>query len=313
MEGQKSEKAGTEFCVRKDDTKISGQKGGSGDETTLIRVYAHVEVHTTQFSLHMQSGSSQRSLGDSINFFNGGKRLLHHDRDNEWKLLFFFRKESKPLFAHEKVSARDTQKNTKNFFWWWTERRGVNITILRALMGGRDEVMRANVLDLAILVRKWICTHFERELYDKNHGYVPRSAKWGNGRDFAHLLRVAGVDVMLRRRVAARQRRAQPWGLRCRLTLPELWDARALVLLLFLRAGLFGGFQPGARWVLCAVRARYAWGDHRRVCFGLVVGRDIQCPNEGGGRGCGAQAGHYLLVASWWLQPDSHGSVTDDP
>ena len=30
----------------------------------------------------------------------------------------------------------------------------MNITILRALMGGSDEVMRANVLDLAILVRK---------------------------------------------------------------------------------------------------------------------------------------------------------------
>ena len=29
----------------------------------------------------------------------------------------------------------------------------MNITSLRALMGGRDEVMRANVLDLAILVR----------------------------------------------------------------------------------------------------------------------------------------------------------------
>ena len=32
------------ICVRKDDTKISGQKGGSGDETTLIGVYAHVEI-----------------------------------------------------------------------------------------------------------------------------------------------------------------------------------------------------------------------------------------------------------------------------
>ena len=45
------------------------RKEGSGEETTLIGVCAHVKVHTTQFSLQMQSGSSQRSLGDSINFF----------------------------------------------------------------------------------------------------------------------------------------------------------------------------------------------------------------------------------------------------
>ena len=63
--------------------------GGSGDETTLIGVCAHFEVHIIQFSLHMQSGSSQRSLGDSIKFFfHGGKRPLHHDRDKEWKHNF---------------------------------------------------------------------------------------------------------------------------------------------------------------------------------------------------------------------------------
>ena len=42
------------------------RKESSGYETTLIGVYAQVEVHTTQFSLHMQSGSSQDSLEDSI-------------------------------------------------------------------------------------------------------------------------------------------------------------------------------------------------------------------------------------------------------
>ena len=45
------------------------KKECGGEETTLIGVYAQVEVHTIQFSLHMQSGSSQRSLGDSIKFF----------------------------------------------------------------------------------------------------------------------------------------------------------------------------------------------------------------------------------------------------
>ena len=39
---------------------------GSGDDTTLIRVYAQVEVHTTQFSPHMQSGSPHGLLEESI-------------------------------------------------------------------------------------------------------------------------------------------------------------------------------------------------------------------------------------------------------
>ena len=43
-----------------------GRKEGSGDETTLIEVYAQVAVQKTQFLLHMQSGSSQASLEDSI-------------------------------------------------------------------------------------------------------------------------------------------------------------------------------------------------------------------------------------------------------
>ena len=44
----------------------SGRKEGSGDETTLIGVYAQVAFHTTQFLLLMQSGSSQATLEDSI-------------------------------------------------------------------------------------------------------------------------------------------------------------------------------------------------------------------------------------------------------
>ena len=43
-----------------------GRKEGSGDETTLIEVYGQVAVHTTQFLLLMQSGSSQAPLEDSI-------------------------------------------------------------------------------------------------------------------------------------------------------------------------------------------------------------------------------------------------------
>ena len=62
----------------------SGRKEGSGDETTLIGVYAQVAFHTTQFSLHMQCGSSQASLEDSIKlsfFLNGGTKPLHHEKD----------------------------------------------------------------------------------------------------------------------------------------------------------------------------------------------------------------------------------------
>ena len=61
MEG-KSEKAGTDIfsekMLQKEEGK--GENKGSGDETTLFGVRAH----TTQFSLHMQSGSSQSFLRD---------------------------------------------------------------------------------------------------------------------------------------------------------------------------------------------------------------------------------------------------------
>ena len=65
------------------------KKECGGEETTLIGVYAHAEVHSTKCSLHMQPGSSQRSLGDSIKFFlmSGGKKLPHQDRDNDSSIV----------------------------------------------------------------------------------------------------------------------------------------------------------------------------------------------------------------------------------
>ena len=63
------------------------EKEGSGDETTLIGVCAHVEVHTTHFSLHMQSGSSQGSLEDSIKlsfFFLKGDKKNSASRQGHW-------------------------------------------------------------------------------------------------------------------------------------------------------------------------------------------------------------------------------------
>ena len=68
LDDRKEKILGKKGKIRKDVPTILGQKEGCGDETTLIGVCAHVEVHTIQFSLHMQSGSSQRSLGDSIIF-----------------------------------------------------------------------------------------------------------------------------------------------------------------------------------------------------------------------------------------------------
>ena len=48
-------------------------------------VCAQIEVHTTHFSLHMQSGSSQGSLEDSIKLsfscWRVTKKPLHHDKD----------------------------------------------------------------------------------------------------------------------------------------------------------------------------------------------------------------------------------------
>ena len=62
---QKKEKFFQKISYQKKESK--GEK--NGEETTLIWVCFQVEVHTTQFSLNMQSGSSQSSLKDSGFFF----------------------------------------------------------------------------------------------------------------------------------------------------------------------------------------------------------------------------------------------------
>ena len=107
---EKKWESGNGICVRKDDTKISGQKGDSGDETTLIGVYAHVEVHTIQFSLHMQSGSSQSSLGDSIKFFFSFEwcEEASASRQGQRMKTYCFEKRGQIFFLHENVLARDT-------------------------------------------------------------------------------------------------------------------------------------------------------------------------------------------------------------
>ena len=109
--GGKKWESGNGISVRKDDTKILGQKGGSGDDTTFIGVCAQFEVHTTHFSLHRQSGSSQRSSG-WLHFFSFEwcEKASASRQDKEWKHIFW--KERNFLIAHEKVLAQDTQKKT---------------------------------------------------------------------------------------------------------------------------------------------------------------------------------------------------------
>ena len=56
----------------------------------------------------------------------------------------------------------------------------MSITSLRALMGGRDEVMRADVLDLAILVRNESARILKEQIAPM--AVIPRFANWSNRR-----------------------------------------------------------------------------------------------------------------------------------
>ena len=75
-------------------------------------------------------------------------------------------------------------------------------------------------------------------------------------------------------------------------------EQRRLCACTFERYSFAHRLQAMLAWIGVRVSLRWAGVDYRRVCVGLVVGSNIQCSNEGGGRGCGAQAGFYLLVAS---------------
>ena len=71
----------------------------------------------------------------------------------------------------------------------------MNITSLRALMGGRDEVLRANVLDLAILVGNESARILKEPMATS---LAPQNGATGGTSAHAHLPGVAGVDAMLR-------------------------------------------------------------------------------------------------------------------
>ena len=99
---------------RKYVTLILKRKGGSGDETTLIGVCAHVEVHTVQFSLHMQSGSSQRSLGDSIKFFFSfplWEKASASRQGQRMKTLFFRKNEGKRRHAKQEIGEKERKND----------------------------------------------------------------------------------------------------------------------------------------------------------------------------------------------------------
>ena len=74
----------------------------------MIRVCAQFEVHTMQFSLHMQSGSSQRSLGGSIRFFS----FLWCEKasaSRQGQRNIFSKKKSKR--THDKQERKISKKN----------------------------------------------------------------------------------------------------------------------------------------------------------------------------------------------------------
>ena len=81
-----------------------GRKEGSGDETTLIEVYAQVAVQKTRFLLHMQSGSLHKPLWRTQSsflfcFLDGGTKPLHHEEDID-HLIVVLRFSEPPQFLN---------------------------------------------------------------------------------------------------------------------------------------------------------------------------------------------------------------------
>ena len=100
--GGKKRKARREICVRKDDTKYEGKK-------EVVEKRRQMTGVSTQFSLHMQSGYSQSSLVDSINFFfveGGGKKPMHLDKDIDHPSLYCILQEN--LSFHDKRQCAES-------------------------------------------------------------------------------------------------------------------------------------------------------------------------------------------------------------
>ena len=107
--GGKKWKSGNGFFQKRCYKKKERRKEGSGDETFLIGVCAH----TTQFSLHMQSGSSQSFLRDSgFPFFFGGKKPMHHYRDIDHTIVVLHFADHLPMFLNT--------LNSENMSWHHT-------------------------------------------------------------------------------------------------------------------------------------------------------------------------------------------------
>ena len=69
----------------------------------MIGVYAHFEVHTIQFSLHMQSGISHGSLKDSSFLFLvpiGGKKPMQLDKDINHTIVVLHFEDLLPQFLN---------------------------------------------------------------------------------------------------------------------------------------------------------------------------------------------------------------------
>ena len=111
-----------EFVSEKMIQKYQGKKKVVEMRRQMIGVSAQFEVHTIQFSLHMQSGSSQRSLGDSTKFFSSFEwcEKASASRQEQRMKTLIFEKERKLFFLHTKKFQHKIPKRTQklfSFFW----------------------------------------------------------------------------------------------------------------------------------------------------------------------------------------------------
>ena len=116
--GGKKWESGNGICVRKDDTKILGQKEGSGDETTNDRGLRPIRSsHNTIFTTHaIWFFTTLSGWLDQVFFFlfHGGKSLcITTGTKNE---NIFSEKERKLLLQRKGFSARHPKEH---FFSVW--------------------------------------------------------------------------------------------------------------------------------------------------------------------------------------------------
>ena len=112
MEGC-SEKTERIFFFKKMLPKKLRRKECGGDETTLIRACAQIEVHTIQVSLHKQSGSSHGSLKDSSFFLNGGNNQCISTRTKNENTYIFRKMKEKEDTKKQEIREKGIEKKRR--------------------------------------------------------------------------------------------------------------------------------------------------------------------------------------------------------